>query len=176
MRRENVGNRRRLVALGLGALAVVALASFAAQRMDLVGALRTALSAGREQPAIIKFSRFSAHRERTEEGERLSISLRLRTELDQDLSCYAFVVARNDHVTPRIWSIWPSQAPGASITTGGHFHGAEPKAGHHVELTDRWQRITATVPHPEGGDRFDTVVVYVLSADGKVLLARPFSV
>jgi hypothetical protein len=173
MRREKAG---RLVTLGLGVIAIVALAVYVAERMDFIGALRAAVSAGREQPATIKFSRFSAHRERNEEGERLSISLRLRTELDEDFSCYAFVVARNDHVTPRIWSIWPAQAPGAVITAGGHFHGAEPRAGHHVELTDRWQRITATVPHPEGGDRFDTVVVYVLSTDGKVLLARPFSV
>jgi hypothetical protein len=175
MRRENAGGRRRFVALGLG-VAAVALAVLGAERMDLFGAFRTALSASRKHPAVVKFSRFSAHRERNEEGERLSISLRLRTELDHDLSCYAFVVARNDHVTPRIWSIWPSQAPGAATTAGGHFHGAEPRAGHPVELTDRWQRITATVPHPEGGDRFDTVVVYVLSAEGKVLLARPFSV
>jgi hypothetical protein len=176
MRRENAGRRRRLVTVGLGAALAVALALLGAERTDLFGALRAAISGDREQPIIIKFSRFSAHRERSDEGERLSISLRLRPDLDQELSCYAFVVARNDHVTPRIWSIWPPQAPGAAITAGGHFHGAEPGAGHHVELTSRWQRITATVPHPKGGDRFDTVVVYVMRSDGKVLLARPFSV
>jgi hypothetical protein len=165
---------------GLAILALVAtlcmLAWYGAVRADLFGSLRAAISARRGQPNIIEFSRFSAHRERNEEGERLSISLRLRTELEQDLSCYAFVVARNDHVTPHIWSIWPAQAPGVAITAGGHFHGAQPSAGFPVELTGSWLRITATVPHPEGGDRFDTVVVYVVSSDGKVLLARPFSV
>jgi hypothetical protein len=176
MSTENGERRRRLVLLGLGVTFVVTLAAYGTVRLDLVGALRAAISAGRGQPAVIKFSRFSAHRERTEDGERLSISLRLRTDLDRDLSCYAFVVARNDHVTPHIWSIWPAQAPGAAITAGGHFHGAQPSAGFPVKLTDRWQRITGTVPHPDGGDRFDTVVVYVMSSNGKVLLARPFSI
>jgi hypothetical protein len=176
MRREKAAPRLRLVAFGVGVTVLLTLGLLGAERMDLIGALRAAFSIDRENLAIIKFSRFSAHREQNEEGERLSISLRLRTDLDQELSCYAFVVARNDHVTPHIWSIWPSQAPGAAITAGGHFHGAQPDAGHHVALTGRWQRITATVPHPEGGDRFDTVVVYVVRSDGKVLLARPFSV
>jgi hypothetical protein len=175
MSRQNGKRRRRLVIVGLVA-SLFMLASYGAVRMDLIGTLRAAISAGRGQPNIIEFSRFSAHRERNEEGERLSISLRLRTELEQDLSCYAFVVARNDHVTPHIWSIWPAQAPGVAITAGGHFHGAQPSAGFPVELTGSWLRITATVPHPEGGDRFDTVVVYVVGSDGKVLLARPFSV
>lgn len=176
MSRENGERRRRIAIVGLSAVIVVTMASYAAVRMDLVGDVRAAISAVRGPPSIIKFSRFSAHREQTDDGERLSISLRLRTELDRDLSCYAFVVARNDHVTPHIWSIWPAQAPGAAITAGGHFHGAQPSAGFPVELTGRWQRITGTVPHPDGGDRFDTVVIYVVSADGKVLLARPFSV
>lgn len=175
MHRENGGRRWRLVTLGLGATAVVAVALLGAERMDLLDSLRASFSTGRDHPVIVKFSRFSAHRERSEEGERLSISLRLRTDLDRTVSCYAFVVARNDHVAPRLWSIWPPQAPGAAITAGGHFHGADPTAGYPIELTSRWQRITATVPHPSDGDRFDTVVVYVMSSDGKVLLARPFS-
>jgi hypothetical protein len=174
MRREKGRRRRRLVTLGFAGTAVVFLALLGAERMDLFDALRAAT--GPDHPATVEFSRFSAHRERTEDGERLSISLRLRTTLDHAISCYAFVVARNDHLAPRIWSIWPPQAPGAAITAGGHFHGAVPSAGYGVELTNRWQRITATVPHPAGGDRFDTVVVYVMSADGKVLLARPFSI
>lgn len=176
MRRENGGRLPRLVTLGLGGFSAIALALLGAQHLGVFDALRAAVSNRPDQPAIVKFSRFSAHREKSEEGERLSISLRLRTDLDHDVSCYAFVVARNDHVAPRVWSIWPPQEPGAAITAGGHFHGAEPSAGYHVELTNRWQRITATVPHPAGGDRFDTVVVYVMRSDGKVLLARPFSV
>ncbi len=126
--------------------------------------------------AQVRFDRFSAHRERSDAGERLSVSLRLRTGPGERLSCFVFVVARNDHVTPRVWSIWPPQPPGPVITVGGHFHGANPAAGHPLILSDAWQRLTATVPYPPGGSAFDTVVVYVLTAEGRILLARPFSV
>jgi hypothetical protein len=126
--------------------------------------------------ALVRFSRFSANRDRNEQGERLTVSMRLRTDLGKDLDCFAFVVARNDHVSPHLWSIWPPQSPGAAITTGGHFHGATPSAGHRMTLNDRWQRLTATVPRTDAEQQYDTVVVYLLAPDGKILLARPFRV
>ena len=130
----------------------------------------------RTEPALVRFSRFSAHRDRNEEGERLSVSLRLRTDLGKDLDCFAFVVARNDRVTPLLWSIWPPQPPGPAISPGGHFHGATPKAGYALTLSDRWQRLSLTVPRVEADQHYDTVVVYVLNAEGRILLARPFRV
>ncbi len=125
--------------------------------------------------ARVEFDRFSARRERSEDGERLSVSLRLRAGTEPELPCFAFVVARNDRATPRIWAIWPPQPAGPVITAGGNFHGATPTAGHPLTLTETWQRLTATVPHPATG-AFDTVVVYVVGIDGKILLSRPFRV
>jgi hypothetical protein len=124
----------------------------------------------------LQFDRFSARVERDDEGERLSVSLRLRTTAKEGLPCYTFVVARNDTASPRLWSIWPPQPAGPVITAGGHFHGTDPAAGFSLTLTDAWQRITATVSSPSGAQTFDTVVVYVLNPRGKVLLARPFRV
>ncbi len=125
---------------------------------------------------MLEFDRFSARRERSTEGERLSVSLRLRIALGDTLDCYVFVVARNDQVSARAWSIWPPQLPGLAITASGHFHGAVPAMGHHLKLTRQWERVTATIPHPNDSEDFDTVVVYVLRPDGRILLARPFRV
>jgi hypothetical protein len=124
----------------------------------------------------VEFDRFSARVERDDQGERLSVSLRLRTTANGAQDCFAFVVARNDSAAPRHWSIWPPQPPGPAITAGGHFHGTDPSSGFGVTLTDDWQRITATVPTPAGVRTFDTVVVYVLDGEGEILLARPFRV
>lgn len=126
--------------------------------------------------ATVEFSRFSALVEHDDSGERLSVSLRLRTAAEHGLQCFAFVVARNDGASPRLWSIWPPQPAGAVITSGGHFHGTDPSTGFALTLTDAWQRITATVPGPAGREKFDTVVVYVVGSGGKILLARPFRV
>lgn len=123
----------------------------------------------------VQFDRFSARVERAADGERLSVSLRLRTSVAEGLPCYAFVVARNAG-SPRVWSIWPPQPNGSVITAGGHFHGTDPSSGFSMTLTDAWQRITATVANPDGGASFDTVVVYVLSPSGTMLLVRPFHV
>lgn len=127
------------------------------------------------QPAAVEFSRFSAHRERSPDGERLSVSLRLRANLEE-LACYLFVLARNDHANPKVWAIWPVQPPGPAITSGGHFHGATPAAGHPLSLTQSWSRVTATIRHEEGNPSYDTVMIYVLTPEGKVLLARPFRI
>lgn len=124
----------------------------------------------------IDFDRFSARRERSAEGDRLSVSLRLRTSVNVSLPCYVYLVARNDQVAPKQWAIWPPQPPGPAITAGGHFHGATPRTGFPVTLSDQWERINATVPKANGSTEFDTVVVYVVDGDGRILLSRPFRV
>jgi len=124
----------------------------------------------------VDFDRFSALRERNPDGEQLRVSLRLRNNGGEELPCFVFVVARNEQSTPKVWAIWPPQASGSAVTSGGHFHGADPRAGYSIRLNGSWQRVTATLPYPVGSKPFDTVSVYVLGSDGKVLLARPFSV
>lgn len=172
---KKTGRRRR--AVGLTVLCVVlALAGFLLVShlvpLDVGETSPRPASAGSE----VQFDRFSARVEHDDQGERLSVSLRLRTTARAALNCFAFVVARNDSTAPREWSIWPPQPPGPAITAGGHFHGTDPSSGFGVTLTDDWQRITATVSTPNGAEAFDTVVVYVLNPRGKILLARPFRV
>ena len=130
----------------------------------------------RLQHEAIEFDRFSARRERSAEGDRLTVALRLRTTMGVSLPCYVFVLARNDQAAPKLWAIWPPQPPGAAVTTGGHFSSSSPTTGQPFTLTDRWERITATIPHPPGGLTFDGVEVYVVDPDGRILLARPFKV
>jgi hypothetical protein len=122
----------------------------------------------------IGFDRFSARRERSAEGDRLTVSLRMRTTLSVSLPCYVFLVARNDQVVPKQWAIWPPQSAGPAITTRGHFHGATPTTGFPIVLSDQWERIDATVAQPDGGAPFDVVVVYVVDAHGRILITRPF--
>jgi hypothetical protein len=172
--RKKAARRSRITAWVL----VVAVAGLGAAVWLERGALRQAVLRGEEPEAessgLVQFDRFSAHLERSPEGERLGISLRLRTN-NESLPCYTFVVARNDHVVPRVWAIWPQQAPGPAMTSGGHFHGSRPDAGYPITLSDSWQRVNATLPVPQK-ETFDTVIVYVLAADGKVLLSRPFRI
>jgi hypothetical protein len=84
------------------------------------------------------------------------------------------MLARNEHVSPKLWAVWPVQAAGA-VTAGGHFRGGTPATGEFVQLTSSWTRINATLQHPRGQPPFDTVTVYVLNARGEVLLERPFA-
>lgn len=130
----------------------------------------------RLQHEAIEFDHFSARRERSAEGDRLSVSLRVRTTQSVSLPSYLFLVARNDQTTPKLWAIWPSQSPGPSITASGHFHGATPTSGYSLTLSDQWERVNATLPHPSGTTTFDTVDVYVVDPEGRILLARPFRV
>jgi len=130
----------------------------------------------RAQRDAVLFDRFSARREHSDDGDRLSVSLRVRTSASVSLPCFAFVVARNDVVTPKEWAIWPPQATGAAITASGHFHGSTPTSGYAMTLTDAWERINATFPTPPSGVLFDTVLVYVVDPAGRILLARPFRV
>ncbi len=127
----------------------------------------------RAQRDAVLFDRFSARRERSEEGDRLSVTLRLRTSAAVSLPCYVFFVVRNEQAAPRQWAIWPPQPPGAAITASGHFHGATPAAGEAITLSDTWERVTATLPHPPGA-AFESVTLYVVDPGGRILLARPF--
>jgi hypothetical protein len=121
----------------------------------------------------VEFSNFSARHERSPEGERLSVALRLRTTGQPELPCFIFVLARN-HSDPDAWSAWPQQNDTRAVTRTGHFHGTYPAAGYGIILTPSWERVTST--HPEKAVRYDTVAVYVVAADGRVLLHRPFRV
>jgi hypothetical protein len=91
------------------------------------------------------------------------------------MGCYVFVLARNDHASPKVWAVWPTQGPGGAITGGGHFNSSNPAAGQAVTLDSGWTRIYAALDQPQGQAAFDTVMVYVVSPKGEVLLARPFA-
>jgi len=125
---------------------------------------------------LVDFDSFSTRRERSSDSERLNVSLRLRVTAAGTVDCYVFVLARNDHVTPKLWAVWPTQGPGGAVSTGGHFRGSSPASGQPVQLTSRWTRISASVDHPSGQPPFDEVMVYVVSPKGEILLARPFAV
>jgi hypothetical protein len=168
--------RRDRFAASLLLVLIAALAVTLVLRRSVFEDAAQSLQRTRVQHEAIEADRFSARRERSAEGDRLSVSLRLRTTMSVSLPCYVFLVARNDQVTPKQWAIWPAQPPGPAITASGHFHGANPKTGYPVTLSDQWERIDATMPHPANGVAFDTVEMYVEDADGRILLTRPFKV
>ncbi|MBX3027885.1 hypothetical protein KF840_23575 [bacterium] len=174
MAAPGIARRDRIAAVLLVLLITGIGGALAARRAILDDGTEPAPDARQQRDAVL-FDRFAARRERSEEGERLSVSLRLRTSASVSLPCYVFVVARAEQATPRLWAAWPPEAEGAAISTGGHFHGARPDAGFALTLSDAWQRITATVPEPARAD-FDTVIVYVVDPAGRILLARPFKV
>lgn len=169
----DVARRDRVAALLLLLVIGGGLALLLARRAALDDAPPPGEAVDPARDAIV-FDRFSARRERSDEGDRLSVSLRLRTSAAVSLPCFVFVVARNDRQTPRRWAIWPTQPPGPAITASGHFHAATPSAGFAVTLSDTWERVTAVIPHPPGTAAFETVSVYVVDPAGRVLLARPF--
>ena len=128
-----------------------------------------------ESIPLVEYDSFSSRRERTTDSERLSVSLKLRLTAPGELNCYVFVLARNDHVTPKLWGVWPKQGPDGAVTSGGHFQPANPGAGFGVSLKPSWTRVTATVDHPLGQAAYDMVTVYVVSDKGQIVLARPFA-
>lgn len=127
------------------------------------------------QHPTIELDRFSARDERSTDGNRLNVFMRMRINTEQGLPCFVFVVAR-DRSNSKNWAIWPPQKPGLSVTASGHFHGGTPTAGQAMTLTTSWQRITAILPDPDTGDPFDLVVVYIVSPTGSILLSRPYAV
>jgi hypothetical protein len=172
--RNHFRRRDRFAALLLLLLIIALGVTLILRRSLLDDATRPLQRIGVAQEAI-GFDRFSARRERSAEGDRLSVSLRMRTSLSVSLPCYVFLVARNQ-VLPKQWAIWPPQPAGPAITTSGHFHGATPTTGYAVVLSDQWERIDATVAQPNDGAPFDVVVVYVVDAHGRILITRPFRV
>lgn len=123
---------------------------------------------------LIELNGFSARKEKSPGSERLNVSLRFRLTARASVDCYIYVVARNEHVSPKLWVVWPTQAANA-LTAGGHFRGGTPATGEPVQLTASWTRINATLQHPIGLPPFDTVTVYVVTPKGEVLLERPFA-
>lgn len=173
-------NRRRAVRswgvlASLLVLLVATLALLAARHQERLNSEAQAPAPTKPHAPSVEFDRFSAHRERSPDGERLSVSLRLRAN-QPGFACFLFIVARNDSADPKVWALWPSEASGSAMTSGGYFHGTKPSAGHALSLDESWYRVAATIDHPEGSPPFDTVVVYLLTPKGKVLLARPFKI
>jgi hypothetical protein len=174
MAASGVARRDRIAAALLVALVAAAGGLLIARRTLFDGAADPTPDPRLQRDAVL-FDRFAARRERSDEEERLSISLRLRTSASVSLPCFVFMVARGDQATPRVWAVWPPQAQGVAVSAGGHFHGATPESGVAITLSDTWERVTATIPEPAAGD-FDTVIVYVVDPGGRILLARPFKV
>lgn len=165
--------RRDRIAALLLVLLVAALGALLVARRALLDDRPAPAADPRLQRDAVLFDRFAARRERSDEGDRLSVSLRLRTSASVSLPSFVFMVARTEQVTPRVWAAWPPQALGPAVSAGGHFHGATPDAGYSITLTDTWERVTATIPQPPAAP-FDTVVVYIVDPVGRILLARPF--
>lgn len=124
---------------------------------------------------LVDVSSFSARRERSADAERLSVSLRLRLTAPGIVDCFVYVLARNDRISPKLWGVWPTQGPSGAVTAGGHFGPTNPESGAALSLTPSWTRITATIDHPPGRPPFETVMVYVVSPKGEILLSRPFA-
>lgn len=169
-----IARRDRIAAALLAALIVVAGGLLLARRAVFDDHPEPPPDLRLARDAVL-FDRFAARRERSEEGERLGVSLRLRTSASVSLPCFVFIVARADQATPRVWAAWPPEAVGAAISAGGHFHGAIPETGFAVTLSDSWQRVSATIPVPASTE-FETLIVYVVDRAGRILLARPFKV
>jgi hypothetical protein len=128
-----------------------------------------------ETTPLFDIANFAARRERSTDTERLTVSLRVRLTKPGSIDAYVYVLARNDHVTPRVWAVWPTQGPGGVVTSGGHLRTQNPASGEAVQLSSSWTRITATLDHPPGRPPFDTVYIYFVDPNGEILLARPFA-
>lgn len=132
-------------------------------------------SAGAAPLAPVELDRFSARLEKANDEERLTVTLLLRSTGAEPLECFVFVVARAERGAPRPWAIWPAESPGMAISAGGHFHAAHPASGYPLSLGRDWERIDAVLPRTPGQAPFDSVSVYVVGANGNVLLERPFA-
>lgn len=134
----------------------------------------------REEPDVVplvEIDGFVTREERTADTRRLTISARLRINAQGKIDSFVFVVARNDRVTPKAWTVWPTQTRGSgSMTAGGHFYGNNPSAGWAMSLTTNWTRLTASLDYPPGQAPYETVILYVVDSEGRTLLARPFQI
>jgi hypothetical protein len=128
-----------------------------------------------ETTPFFDIANFAARQERSADAERLTVSLRVRLTKPGSIDAYVYVLARNDHVSPRLWAVWPTQGPGGVVTAGGHLRTQNPASGEALKLSPSWTRITATLDHPPGRPPFDTVYLYLVDPNGEILLARPFA-
>lgn len=160
-----------------GALLLVGLAFLAAYALQLrEQEPEPVVREATDRPsAPLELDRFSARLERTNEIDRLAVSVRLRANLVDPVTCFVFVVARTERSPRKAWAIWPPSSPGMAISAGGHFHGAHPASGHALDLGGAWQRVDAVIPMAKGQAPFDTIAVYVVAPNGHILLARPFA-
>ncbi len=172
---STMARRDRIAALLLVVLVLVAAGAVLVRRTLLEGGPDPTPDPRLQRDAVL-FDRFAASRERSDEEDRLSVSLRLRTSASVSLPCFVFVVARDEQSTPHAWAAWPKKAEGPAVSAGGHFHGATPSTGYPLTLSDTWERFTALIPEPANGGSFDTVDVYVVDPGGRILLSRPFHV
>jgi len=173
-------SRRLLNSIAYGALVVIVTVlgylTFRAvsERRHGSGANSEASTAEDTAP-LFDIANFAARQERSADAERLTVSLRVRLTKPGNVDAFVYVLARNDHVSPRVWAVWPTQGPGGVVTSGGHLRTQDPTSGEPVQLSSSWTRITATLDHPPGHPPFDTVYIYVVDPTGQILLARPFA-
>ena len=178
---RSVSPRARRLMNSLGYSALVALVTalgyltYRAVNEQRVSEATPEAEGGAATVPAIEVADFSARREKSSDSERLAVSLRLRLTGRGALDCYLFVLARNDRTSPKLWAVWPTQGPDGAVTAAGHFRGNQPASGQFIQLTSSWTRISATVPHPPERPPFETVMVYVVSPKGEVVLARPFA-
>lgn len=166
---------RRARALGIALVVILGILAAGVYQLRRHDTDDTAESAGTAPLAPVEIDRFSARLEKSNEEERLTVSLRLRATGSEPLECFVFVVARAERGSPRQWAIWPAESPGMAISAGGHFHAAHPASGYPLSLARGWERIDAVLPHAADQPPFDSVSVYVVGANGNVLLERPFA-
>lgn len=159
-----------VVVIGLGYLTFQAVSN---RRQRMPNGAEAVIEPG--SGPLLEVGSFSTRQEKSSDGERLSISLRMRLTAPGTVDCYVYVLARNDHVSPKLWAVWPPQGTGGAITAGGHLRTQNPTTGEEVSLTTSWTRVTATLDHPPGHPPFETVLLYVVSREGEILLVRPFA-
>jgi len=172
--------RRALNSLAYGALValVIGLAylTFAVVRPQRAGSPHDAGPTAPPQGApAIEVAGFWSRRDTRAGGERLTVSAKLRTTAPETVNAYVYVLVRNDQVSPRLWAVWPPQGAAGAVSAGGHLRSTDPTTGQAVTLTTRWTRVTATLEQATDRPPFDTALVYVLSPQGDILLARPFA-
>lgn len=173
------GSRRLLNSIAFGALVILVTVlgylTFRAVSERRHGTGTSTEATEEETTPLFDITNFAARQERSTEAERLTVSLRVRLTRPGNIDAFVYVLARNDHVSPRVWAVWPTQGPGGVVTSGGHLRTQDPASGEAVQLSPSWTRITATLDHPPGHPPFDTVYIYIVDPKGEILLARPFA-
>lgn len=172
--RLSPSSRRLLASLAYTALVAVVAALAYQTFVNLQARREYSASDTVDEAQPIELGNFSTRIEKTAKSQRLVVSFKVRLTTPTALDSFVYVAARNDHTTPAVWGVWPRQEPGGAFTQGGHFRSHDPKTGYSVRLVDAWQRVTAPIEQPKGTATFDTVIVYIVAADGEILLARPF--